>query len=95
LLTPLGSTAASVFWTPTSATLHSAGERREFPSLPALILHLLGTAVPADALFAWLDGQPVALDGWQVDLSQRSAGRIIAHRVFPAPEAELRLILEP
>jgi len=57
------------------------------------MLHLLGTAVPADALFAWLDGQPVALDGWQVDLSQRSAGRIIAHRVFP--EAELRLILEP
>jgi len=94
LLTPLGSTAARVTWTATSATLESGGEARAFADLPALLLHLLGTEVPVSALFAWLNGQPVELDGWQVDLTQRTQGKIIARRLAPAPVAELRLILE-
>ena len=94
LLTPLGSTAASVRWTAAAATLQSGGETREFAGLDALIAHLLGTDIPVAALFAWLDGQPAAHDGWQVDLTQRAQGKITARRLAPAPVAELRLILE-
>ena len=94
LLTPLGSTAASVRWTAMSATLQSGAETREFPDVQALVYHLLGTDIPVPALFAWLDGQPVAHDGWQVDLARRSEGKITARRLTPMPMAELRLILE-
>ncbi len=94
LLTPLGSTAASVRWTAMSATLQSGTETREFPDLQALINHLLGTDIPVTALFAWLDGQPVEIDGWQVDLTRRPEGRITARRTTPMPTAELRLVLE-
>jgi len=94
LLTPLGSTAASVRWTAVSATLQSGAETRKFPDLTALIRHLLGTDIPVSALFAWLDGQPVAQAGWQVDLTRRSEGKITARRLTPLPSAELRLVLE-
>ena len=94
LLTPLGSTAAAVHWTPTMAILQASGERREFQDLSQLIEHLLGTPVPVAALFAWLNGQQVNLDGWEVDLTRRSQGKITARRQLPAPIVELRLVLE-
>jgi len=94
LLTPLGTTAARVTWTTTSATLESGGETHAYADLQALLRHLLGTDVPVIALFSWLDGQAVALEGWQVDLTQRTQGKIIAHRLHPGPVAELRLVLE-
>ncbi len=94
LLTPLGSTAASIRWTTLAATLQARGEVQEFKDLNALITHLLGTPVPVNALFSWLDGQPVNADGWEVDLSHRQQGKISARRLSPLPVAELRLILE-
>jgi len=94
LLTPLGSTAASVRWTALAATLRAQGGVQEFKDLNALITHLLGTPVPVNALFSWLDGQPVNADGWQVDLTNRQQGKISALRLSPLPVAELRLILE-
>jgi outer membrane lipoprotein LolB len=94
LLTPLGTTAARVRWTAALTTLQSGGETREFPDLQTLINHLLGTDVPVTALFAWLDGQQVEIDGWQVDLTQRTEGKITARRLMPQPMAELRLVLE-
>ncbi|MBK9439790.1 MAG: outer membrane lipoprotein LolB [Comamonadaceae bacterium] len=94
LLTPLGSTAASVRWTALAATLQAQGEVHEFKDLNALITHLLGTPVPVNALFSWLDGQPVNADGWEVDLTNRQQGKISARRLSPLPVAELRLILE-
>lgn len=92
--TPFGSTAAAIRWTPDLATLQANGESREFNGLSQLIEHLLGTEVPVPALFAWLEGQALASDGWQVDLSQRTHGKIVAHRQTPAPTAELRVMLE-
>ena len=94
LLTPLGSTAASVRWTALAASLQAQGEVQEFKDLNTLITHLLGTPVPVNALFSWLDGQPVNTDGWEVDLSHRQQGKISARRLSPLPVAELRLILE-
>ena len=57
-------------------------------------MHLLGTDIPVTALFGWLDGQALTSEGWQVDLSQRDRGKILARRQAPAPQAELRVVLE-
>jgi outer membrane lipoprotein LolB len=94
LLTPLGSTAAAIQWSPAGAVIQSGGETRKFPTLDQLITHLLGTPVPVHALFAWLAGQEISADGWQVDQTSRHEGRIVARRLRPAPTAELRLVLE-
>ena len=95
LSTPLGTTLAQLRWAPQRALLTSDGRTRAFDSLDALATEATGTAIPIAALFQWLQGQPAAADGWQVDLSQLNEGRLQAHRARPAPAAELRLILEP
>jgi outer membrane lipoprotein LolB len=94
LYTPLGSTAAALSWNARSATLRSAGESREFESLQALIRHTTGAELPLAALFAWLAGDNAEVAGWQADLSQHAAGRILARRTEAGSETQIRLILE-
>ncbi len=94
LYTPLGGTAAVLSWSARSATLRSAGETRDFESLEGLIRHTLGTELPLVALFAWLAGDNREVAGWQADLSQYAAGRILARRTEAGSEAQIRLILE-
>lgn len=93
--TPLGSTAAAIAWTPGQAHLQSGSQTQTFNNIAELIERVLGTAVPVAALFAWLDGDPLSLDGWQVDQSQFDSGKITARRISPAPGAEIRVVLEP
>jgi outer membrane lipoprotein LolB len=94
LYTPLGSTVASLSWSPTTAVMRSAGETHYFESLDALIKHSVGTELPVSALFAWLAGNNLTMAGWSADLSQHSDGRITARRTQPEPLAEIRLVLE-
>lgn len=93
--TPLGSTAAALAWSPGQAQLQSGGQTQTFNNMAELIQHVLGTPVPVTALFAWLAGDPLSLDGWQVDQSQFDSGKITARRISPAPGAEIRVVLEP
>ncbi len=92
--TPLGSTAATVQWNPARAELVSGEGARSFDGIALLIQELVGTDVPIPALFAWLDGRDLAVDGWQVDLTQFDQGKITARRFSPSPQAQLHLILE-
>jgi outer membrane lipoprotein LolB len=94
LLTPLGSTVAQVQWRDQGATMQSGGQTRQYPSLDELTLDLLGASVPSEAWFAWLQGQDLALPGWQLDLSQYAQGKVQAQRLWPLPQARLRLVLE-
>jgi outer membrane lipoprotein LolB len=94
LSTPLGTTLAQLRWQPGTALLRREGQTRAFDSLEALATEATGTALPIAALFAWLQGQPAEADGWQADLTQLGAGRLVARRAQPEPAAELRLILE-
>jgi outer membrane lipoprotein LolB len=94
LYTPLGGTAAALSWSARSATLRSAGESRDFASLEALIRHTLGTELPLEALFAWLAGDNSEVAGWQADLSQYAAGRIVARRTEAGSETQIRVVLE-
>jgi outer membrane lipoprotein LolB len=95
LFTPLGSTAAVIRWTAQSAVLEARGDSRTYIGLDALTLDVLGASVPATALFAWLNGRPLTVPGWQPDLSEFAQGKVNASRIEPLPQARLRLILEP
>ena len=94
LYTPLGTTAATLTWTPQTAALRTNGDIRYFESLADLIKQAVGTEIPVTALFAWLAGDNMVAAGWSADLSQQSNGKITARRMEPAPQAELRLMLE-
>lgn len=94
LYTPLGSTAATLSWSPQTAVMRSHGDTRHFKSLDALIEQAVGTEIPVAALFAWLKGDNMTAAGWRADLSQHANGRITARRTEPPPPAELRLVFE-
>jgi outer membrane lipoprotein LolB len=95
LTSPLGTTVASLRWTPEGAVLRGNGDARRFDSLDALAAEVTGTVIPIAALFQWLGGRSTLAAGWQADLSLLSQGRLTARRTDPEPVAELRLILEP
>ncbi len=95
LFTPLGAQAAQLRWTPGQAELRQGQQVRSSDSLAALLELSLGTALPIDAFFAWLQGQAMDTAGWQADLSQHAQGRISARRLDPLPQAQLKIILQP
>ncbi|QCB46552.1 lipoprotein insertase outer membrane protein LolB [Hydrogenophaga sp. PAMC20947] len=95
LATPLGTTLATLQWAPGRAVLIQGDQTTERTSLEALSADLGGTALPVAALFAWLEGRPVKVMGWEADLSRHNEGRITARRSDPLPAAELRLVFQP
>ncbi len=94
LFTPFGGTAGALAWAPGTATLRSGGDVRQFGSLDALVTEVTGSAIPIASMFDWLAGQPTAVAGWQVDVSQVAEGRLRAQRTDPRPPAELRVVFE-
>jgi outer membrane lipoprotein LolB len=94
LYSPLGTTMATLSWTPQTAQMQAQGETRQFESLNAMIQQATGTNIPVAGLFSWLAGENVTVPGWQADLSQFSVGRLVARRSTPLPAVELRLAVE-
>ena len=94
LYSPLGTTVASLRWTPQAAHLHQGSRADQFGSLDELTEKTTGAALPVQALFGWLNGNPAATPGWTHDLSQREQGKLVAKRQWPAPEVTLRIQLE-
>ena len=94
LVSPIGSVVGVMRWSPGEAVLESGREVRSFASVDALLAQATGAAIPVTALFAWLQGTNTSQYGWTADLSQQSTGRITAKRVDPAPQAELRIVLD-
>ncbi len=92
---PLGSQLALLHWSPHGAWLRQGSEETASDSLPALIERSLGTAVPIEAFFAWLQGRPLQAQGWHADLGQYTEGRISARRTDPLPQAQLKILLQP
>jgi outer membrane lipoprotein LolB len=93
LLNPLGNTIARIRWNAGHAEITTGQSTRESESLDALLQDVLGTDIPVAALFSWLEGTHVAAIGWQVDLSAIDAGRLVAQRYTPTPQATLRIVL--
>lgn len=94
LVTPLGNIAAVLRWQPGFAQLDSGGKKRQYPSVESMIEATTGAAIPLQALFAWLQGQPASAPGWQADTSRIQEGRITAERTEPQPLAQLRIVLD-
>lgn len=95
LISPLGSVLGVLRWTPGEAVLDSGnGKVQRFSSVDELMAQATGAAVPIAALFAWLQGDPASASGWSADLSRHNEGRISAKRTQPAPQADLRVILD-
>lgn len=95
LTSPLGTTLATVVWTPRHAELRQGGQVTRRGNLDELTTELSGTAMPVAALFGWLRGQQGQVPGWQADLSRQAEGRITARRSEPLPTAELRVVFQP
>jgi outer membrane lipoprotein LolB len=93
LYSPLGTTLASLRWTPHDVQLQQGGQLQRFDSLDALTEQATGAALPVNVLFDWLNGIPSLSPGWQADLSQLPRGLLIAHRVSPTPTVQLRIKL--
>ena len=94
LYSPLGSTVAALNWSPGTAQMESGGATRQFESLGAMVQSATGAELPIAGLFLWLNGRNADLPGWSPDLSRWAEGRITARRASPAPQLELRIILE-
>lgn len=94
LYSPIGTTVAALQWSPQSVHLHQGNRPERFGSLVELTEKVTGAALPIDAIFGWLQGQPVPADGWQADLSNLQQGTLTARRVSPLPEVALRIKLD-
>ena len=95
LLTPLGQIVMRLRWRPDIAVIFRGGQRQIFANAQDLIEQATGASLSLEQLFFWLQGKEAqAISGeWQVDLSSRAQGRIIARRNQPTP-AVLRIALE-
>jgi len=94
LTTPIGSTLATMRWSPGEAVLKNGSDTRNFDSVAALIEAATGAAIPIDALFSWLAGHHEKVAGWQANLSQIDTGRLQATRTSPLPAIDLRIAFE-
>lgn len=94
LSTPLGTVLAALRWAPGHAELRSSHGVQTADSLDALLRDTLGSAIPVQALFAWLRGDAATAADWQADLSQINDGRLTAVRAQPLPRATLRIALD-
>lgn len=95
LTSPLGSTLATVRWTPEGAELRQGDQITRRANLDELTTELGGTPLPVTSLFSWLRGQTASANGWQADLARHVEGRVTARRASPLPTAELRIIFLP
>ncbi|CAM3430122.1 Outer-membrane lipoprotein LolB [Polaromonas hydrogenivorans] len=95
LISPLGNVLGVLRWSPGEAELDSGNQKiQRFDSVDALMAQATGAAVPLNALFAWLQGDDANVSGWSADLSRQGEGRISARRTQPAPQADLRVVLD-
>lgn len=95
LISPLGNVLAVLRWSPGQALLDRGSQDvQRFASVDELMERATGAAIPLTALFAWLQGDNATASGWVADLTRHGEGRISARRTVPAPEANLRVVLD-
>lgn len=85
---------ANATWTGAGAMLVRGHQSQAYDSLNEMTASLTGSVLPIAALFEWLNGRPVATQGWKADLSRLPEGRLVATRVAPPPSAVLRVVLD-
>ena len=94
LLSPLGTTLATLQWNPTTTQWFQGSQQRRYDSMAHLTEETTGAALPMGAMFDWLEGKATASPGWQADLSALNQGTLVAKRVSPEPLVVLRIKLD-
>ena len=94
LFSPIGTVLGLLRWSPTEAMLESGGSLKRFSSVDALLEQTTGAPIPTAALFDWLQGKNTETKGWSADLTRQNSGRITAQRLAPAPQIDLRIVLD-
>ncbi|MBK7720076.1 MAG: outer membrane lipoprotein LolB [Simplicispira sp.] len=94
LSTPLAPCSLSCNGRPATPGFARPQGERTASSLDELLEQALGSAIPVQALFAWLHGDATTAAGWQADLSRLSDGQLTAVRSAPLPRATLRIALD-
>lgn len=94
LTTPLGTTLARLQWQPGHATLETGAQTQTAGSLESLVEQAVQTAIPVQAMLAWLNGLQASAPGWLADLGSLDQGRLTATRHTPLPGATLRIVLD-
>ena len=94
LFSPLGTTLATLQWSPTTTQWLQGSQQRRYDSMAHLTEETTGAALPMDAMFDWLQGKATASPGWQADLSALNQGTLIARRLSPEPLVVLRIKLD-
>jgi outer membrane lipoprotein LolB len=95
LISPLGNVLGVLRWSPGQALLDRGNQNiQQFASIDELMERTTGAAIPLNALFAWLQGTNATASGWAADLTRHGEGRVSAKRTLPAPEADLRVVLD-
>lgn len=95
LISPLGNVLGVLRWSPGQALLDRGNQDiQRFASIDELMERATGAAIPLSALFAWLQGNNATASGWMADLTRHGEGRFSARRTLPAPEANLRVVLD-
>lgn len=95
LISPLGNVLGVLKWVPGEAVLDSGdGKLQRFSSVESFLAQSTGAAVPMTALFGWLQGDDTPVPGWTADLTKLGEGRVSARRDQPAPQANLRVVLD-
>ena len=92
LSTPLGTRLAETSWAVGQAQMRVGGTLQRFDSVEAMTETLAGTRLPVGALFGWLAGRHTDAEGWQADLSGNAKRQLVARRLSPKPEAEIRIV---
>ena len=95
LFGPLGTTQGQLRWSPGEAVWSRGLEEQRYGSLDQLLAQSLGTTLPVPTVLAWMDGQAVTLEGWELVSLPSSQAPLVARRRHPSPTLELRLRLNP
>lgn len=96
LETPFGTALASAQWNSQQALLIRGQSQQTFATLDALLEQELGSDLPVDALFAWINKKSSAelsAAGWLVEDVQNDV-RLRATRTAPPPSVRLTLVLD-
>lgn len=92
--TPLGTTLATARWAPGMAVMTQSGATHTYASIEELSAALTGEPLPLQALFGWLNGEAIHVNGWTPDLSQWAQGRISATRQQDGDSTVIRVVLD-
>lgn len=90
---PLGQTLLELSWSGAGTLARTAEGEFRHASLDEALVAFTGVALPVTALFGWLEGRPIGVDGWETELERLAEGRLLARRNAPLPTLELRLLL--